>query len=677
MLELRRDMVAGSYFGMQPGSALILRVDVGRDDSIDIISGDVFEQTGPQSFRISHSFRSTTLVLGDRDDSQLLRCPVKIFGPDMPGDARLDLSIPDSGELVATYTPLGNTSYQLSKESELFRQVEIQVDQVQDVPLPEPFDTQSHSDTSATFPPQDLTFESTFRNAGIDLDVQLGNPNLPLTLAGSDGLWTKDELHDAMTEHFSGHADARQWQLYLLLATRYKSPGTLGIMFDGTGDFPRQGCAVFYDHPALSGATGPTQKREYLYTIVHEIGHTFNLLHAFQKGFFHSNGVLPRPASLSWMNYPFLYPFGYAGDADWDGTNDFWTKFPFVFDHQELAHLRHNDLREVVMGGRSFGFAGHLEEREFDRHTQDTEVAQDTDVSLTLWLPEIVDFLEQVEGDVRLRNEGLETVAVNPNIEPTAGGIELLVRRPCDRFPKVYRTFYRGCVKEDLVNLAPGEAIYQEISPAFARRSWLIDEPGTYEAQAVGWLPDGRKLISNIVRLRVRVPTREEETIANDFFTYGTGAYFGLDGSRTDSLESTRQFLDEVSDRLPEGGIARQIATTNALRDTRVFKSVRNAEIILPDDRGDRARDLLSALGADVDQRAVTISESQGHLRLRRMLGAAVDSLAAVEDTTGASNVLSTMQGLLQAVSAPDQAYGELESFRTGVELDRGVSLQL
>ena len=39
------------------------------------------------------------------------------------------------------------------------------------------------------------------------------------------------------------------------------------------------------NHPALAGH-GAEHDRDYLFTVVHELGHAFNLLHSFQKHIF-------------------------------------------------------------------------------------------------------------------------------------------------------------------------------------------------------------------------------------------------------------------------------------------------------------------------------------------------------------------------------------------------------
>jgi hypothetical protein len=75
---------------------------------------------------------------------------------------------------------------------------------------------------------------------------------------------------------------------------------------------------------------------------MHEMGHAFNLKHSRLKA---------RPKSLSWMNEPLKF----------DGSPSFFRQFRFAFDPVELAHLRHGNRREVIMGGNPFMSGSHLD----------------------------------------------------------------------------------------------------------------------------------------------------------------------------------------------------------------------------------------------------------------------------------------------------------------------------
>lgn len=673
MIELRRAEIAGEYQGTRQNASLTLRVDVGSDDSLDIISGDLSLETSSGQFDYHHSFQTTALIPEEHNSTQLLRGPVKVHRDDILDIARLDLSIPDQGELLATYTFYRLTqfgrqtavtfTFPLVKTSNFFRRVELEVDQVHGIPLPQPFSIHALADTPNDLNPQNITFESAYRQAGVDLHVTIGGENVPVNEAGPDGLWTDEELHAAMVNNFSQHADETQWRLYLLLATQYVNTGVLGIMFDSNDDFPRQGAAVFYDHPAIKNAQGAEQDREYLYTIIHELGHAFNFLHSFQKGIFETHGVLPRPDAMSWMNYPQLYPFGYAGPTNWNGTSSFWSQFRFQFDRHELAHIRHNDSMEVIMGGRSFGFAGHLEEKPFE------VTNKKTDLSLRLWFPSVVEFLEQVTGDIRLKNESNLPIQVNSTLHPSTGSVELLIRRPADRYPKVYRHFTSRCVQDELQELLPGEAIYQELSPSFGLRHWFIDEPGTYELQAIYQSPDGKKRVSNIQRVRVLLPNIEADRLAPDFFNTATGMYLGVEGSRIDQMDSTRGTLKELCKRIPTANISKQLNIIDTLRQVRVFKDIKSGKIHKPKDRVKSTNQLLKVLGVTKKSKAIKISQNQSHIQLSRLLQTAAKCFANENDKDNARIVLETAKNFLSAVSAPKKALNDNKSLTRHLKL--------
>ena len=674
MINLRRSGIAGEYKATRQDIALTLRVDVGAGESLDIISGDLFFETGTSQFEFHHSFQTTILVLEEQTDTQMLRGPVKVHREDILDIARLDLEIPDIGELVATYTfyqltPFGRQTaatftFPLAKTSNFFRRVELEVDQVENIPLPGLFQTDAHPDTPVDVPPQTMTFQSVYNQTGVNLAVTWGGQDVEVNEAGIDGLWTDEELHAAMVNNFAHHQDVAQWRLYLLLATRYISTGVVGIMFDSGDDFPRQGSAVFYEHPAIKNAIGADQDREYLYTIVHELGHAFNFLHSFQKGIFHTHGVLPRPGSLSWMNYPQLFPFGYAGPSGWDGSSSYWSQFKFQFDRDELAHIRHNDSMEVIMGGRSFGFAGHLEERPFEMQSNEPNL------SFRLWLPSVIDFMQQVEGDVRLRNESDQSIEVHPSLHPAGGAMELLIRRPTDRYPKVFKHFTSICIRAELKTLQPGEAIYQELSPSFGRRHWFFDEPGTYEVQAIYHAPDGRRLTSNIQKVRILLPSAEADRLAADFFSTNTGIFLGVEGSRIEQMGPTRDTLKDICQRIPEANIAKQVNIVNALRKVRAFKDVNAGKVIKPPDRTKATNQLLKALSVTKSKEALKVDPTQSHIRLSRYLYTAAQGYAVENDKDNARIVIGTTKKFLSSINAPKQATTDLKSFEKELKLN-------
>jgi hypothetical protein len=193
-----------------------------------------------------------------------------------------------------------------------------------------------------------------------------------------------------------------------------------------------------------------------------------------------------------------------------------------------------------------------------------------------------------------------------------------------------------------------------------------MDEPGTYEAQAVYRLPDGRRLASAVQRVRVLNPHPEVDRLAADFFSTATGTYLGLEGSRIDAMARTRERLGDIAARVPQSAVARQIAVVNALRDSRVFKDVKGRRVQRPD--GVKAAEqLLRALRVDRGARTVALDATQSHLRVGRVLKRAARAFAVDGSRTESGEVIATLENMLTAVQAPAQALQDLKAFQEGL----------
>ena len=151
--------------------------------------------------------------------------------------------------------------------------------------------------------------------------------------------------------------------MWIMAADHYENePGfvTFGIMFDSIGPFHRNGTAVFNQsiedfYPANTPQRNETIARHKFRTLVHEVGHAFNLAHSWQKqhpaGTPWSSRLTDEPNALSFMNYPRKVT---------GGASAYWEHFRFRFSDQELLFLRHAPDAFVAMGGESW-FVNHGE----------------------------------------------------------------------------------------------------------------------------------------------------------------------------------------------------------------------------------------------------------------------------------------------------------------------------
>lgn len=571
--------------GRLTNRSMILRIDLEGENKTCSISGDLFN-VGPPA-RHWRSFRATSLIhqrLGDDADAphgrDVLRCPLKLYrsGDDVAdiedfNVGRLDLFSGDDG-LVAVYThyavetalqasrrtAMTPETYRLGERDPMFRHATVRVLSCTSV---EPDRPRLFESEGAEGPE---TVEAAFASAGIRLDCRIEDELIDDT-GGTDDLdnvWTDAELHSALIDT-PGTESRIDWSVNLLFASRYMTDQrkVTGIMFDTGKDDKRsrQGAAVFCDAINSLGLSEERERREYWFTTVHELGHTFNLLHSFQKDRAAGMSALPRPSALSWMNYPKYYPYGLAypalgADGTWDGRAAFWAEVDrcqgrnqsCFFDLEELIHLRHSDRMGIIMGGR--WAASKPEEAEL----VDGAVApfSASGVELTVTLPDQLDPLEQLEGYVRLKNCSDHPIEVPANLLPGDEAMEILIQKPNESYARRFTPVACTCSGGATERLEPGGERYAAISLSYGHRWWYVDDvPGAYKVQAVCHMPDGSIARSKVVSVWVPdIRPSLDRSKLNQFFQSDIGLFIALGGSRCRELSAARDWFCELHDQL-------------------------------------------------------------------------------------------------------------------------------
>jgi hypothetical protein len=589
--------VSGTYAGQRGAYRLELRVDLSQDPEapyqpLGLVSGDLFRDTGRDngggkwdyrySFIVEHPSvrwgRGEVAIVGDMTYYRHLEPSPDAHVPATRQtlNVLIPLALEQQAPLPATahivFWGMHKMTFLCEKVSDLFRTIDLEIDRITGTKLPRRFQTQTMADRPLDLPDLDLDIASAYQRAGIDMRIIADDEVFAPTEAGDDLKWDEGELHNAMEHHFSQWRDGSQWKLYLLIATHFRLyPEMLvtGVMYDNQyrdpGDaFPRQGGAAFFSSLTRLWADVPPAEfdRNYLRTCVHELGHALNLLHSFDKD---------RPESASWMNYPWRYPYGYNLPPDWDGSRDFWRGFRFEFDAEELRHLRHHALMEVIPGGAAYGILGH------DAPSPLVTAAYSEDhAPLTLQVrtrPEryLFHFAEPVTVEIKLKNHSKAAVTVPDMLSPEFGLLELLIRDPKGQVG-AYRPLFRLDGEARMVELPPGGKLYESVFLAYGGDGFYFMEPGEYQIWAV-YGAGGLRLQSNALRIRVAYPrTTEDEEMALWAFGRDQGHVLYMRGG--DHLQAGQDQLDEVTERFPDTNLSRYIQYCLGLGQARTFKDV-------------------------------------------------------------------------------------------------------
>jgi hypothetical protein len=571
---LRKRLVHGRYRSVAIGWQLDLRVDVDGLRPMNRVSGDFFSTSGATttyfgSFVVDAPTITTTggqvRIEGLGTYTWAAGAPfVRVTIPRVPFPLQ---NRPATVQFITPPSTPG-ASYVCAFSSPYFRTVQWEEDSVAGVVPFISYDTGSLPQPPGSMA-RVLTVPKAYAEAGIELQVAGAPDVVPIGEAGAGAAptWNDSELHAAMVNHFSLFANLPQWRVWLLVATSYDGAGTRGIMFDYSDAFQRQGCAVFYD--AIKGTDAASQRAQ-LRTYVHELGHTFNLLHSWQKNL----ATPPQPlgdngglGDKSWMNYTWKYqptPPAPGGDAA------YWAAFPFQFTENELVHLRHGFYKDTIMGANPFGTGA----ADVDPELFDEPVVDNSGLRLELRSKDAFEYGEPVVIELKLGATDLRGRDTHGYLHPQDDFVNIAIRQPSGR-TVLYRPLMRRCVDESrTVHLDPGQpAIYDSAYVGFGRDGSYFDQPGQYALRAQYIAADGSRLTSPVLRVRVRAPaSREDERVGELLLGEEQGQILALLGSDSEALRRGNEALDTVIEEHGEHPLAVYARLAKGINAGRDFK---------------------------------------------------------------------------------------------------------
>ncbi|HVF17594.1 MAG TPA: hypothetical protein VNA21_11805, partial [Steroidobacteraceae bacterium] len=421
----------------------------------------------------------------------------------------------------------------------------------------------------------------------------------------------------------------------------------------------RQGTAIFSesfikDAPAGDSAPDAFVQRTRFWTMIHEMGHAFNLAHSWQKSHPPSWGTpwIPltnEPEARSFMNYPRRV----AG-----GETAFYSTFRYRFSNPELMFMRHAPRRFVQMANADW----------FDHHGfQNAMTSPEPRFALVLRVNKaqrVLEFLEPAMIELKLTNISGDPLVVNRQILSEADDLTLIVKR--DGQPaKMWRPFAHRCLRSRSTVLAVGESMYQSLFTGVGLDGWLVAEPGWYTVQACLRITDEEDVVSKPLRLRV-LPARgyEEETLAQDFFSDAVGRVLAFDGARDPSLQQANDVLREVTERWPRHCVTPHAAVALAMPLRRAGKVVttndRGKRITVVPSQLDEAQRLLRAtLVENADASAATL----GHIDFRGYGQALARTLASAGKVSAAREVATKVTNTLAHRQVKPSVLTEMKAF--------------
>ena len=608
---------------------LTLHVDIDGTQPLRVISGEV--RTGSTAEPSQHFIgrvkrrknTSNGLFLWVED------LPLRLLGSDAPR-FRLKVKIwqpVDSNQSRCTVwflSPFLRVGpFHLVRATPWFRQVEIEIDREQGARKVEPYLTDTHPDRPPNLPGRLLTLETVFEEAGVQIVRSTHNNVISSSEAGEDRKWSNAELHDAMTVHWEAFANQPQWKIWVLLANRSERPRLGGIVINANIDeasgINRQGAAVFtrcdYFFSPKGGfcrrnlPSSEASKRELFFTLVHEIGHSFNLTHPTERVRGQSwrapswAKICRRIDALTFMSLPNLAtPGGSGANASW-----FYRRFYFKFERPELLFIRHAADRYVEMGRQAWNAS----------HARVATDELDNRLDFRVCSPKLrYEQGEPVVLELRLRNVSDIPILAHKNLALSDRFVELAITDP-NGIRRPFITLEQTDTVIEQLLLEPKGTLYGDIDLTVGRGGFPFKQPGTYLIEVTYMNLDGTG-VSAALRVQIRSPSAEQALIVRELFDARVGRVMYFGGTRV--LHDVNERLDWIRSHLGRFhpvSIHIAAARFQALaRSGRVFDRQSGREQLIPYEP-DLAVELITDLVMD---RADTTANTMGHIHYRRMI---------------------------------------------------------
>jgi hypothetical protein len=455
--------------------------------------------------------------------------------------------------------------------SPYFRTAEIEWDTVEGATRVTHINTADHPNRPSTLQAGPLTFIDVFSRAGVDLQRSTQESIVPLSLSDADEVgadapldqaWSDFELNEAMKKYWSRYQPRAQWAMWLLFAGIHEDPLTRGIMFDHQGVYKRQGAAAFNDWWLTDNETTNYDHRDAhihrrrFVTACHETGHCFNLIHSWEHGAYGWWPLGDESLEPSFMNNPDNAPT----------TLEFFSNFEYSFSDRELRFIRHAPVHFIEMGGIRYG----VDPADSARMESGTWSLQ----ASVRRSSKVFDFMEPVVVDVTLTNRSNRPQVIDEGIFREGHNLNIAIRQGTNA-DTVLQPFVIRCLGPKWRVLQPGESLHHSAFASAGVRGWHISEPGPYEV-CVRLNAGAVQALSDPLRLRVATPReRDEEDIAQDFFTDEVGRALVLGGAAQGTPACN--VLEQIADRLRDRPLARHAQLSLGLPKMRAYKSLRLA----------------------------------------------------------------------------------------------------
>src|SRR5262245_63884853 len=197
----------------------------------------------------------------------------------------------------------------------------------------------------------------------------------------------------------------------------------------------------------------------------------------------------------------------------------------------------------------------------------------------------------------------------NSRLHPNFSYVQIGIHAPGGK-TIVYRPFMQNCAEPEPVYLdTANPSVYDSAYIGSGYDGFYFDHPGIYELRAVYHGPDGSKVYSNVLRLRVRAPMdRQENELAELFLGNDQAKLLYLLGSDSPSLNTGNQAFETVIDKYDQHPMAVYAKLVKGVNAARNFKHIDDHQVVVRPAKKEESAHLLS----DVVRSSTAATEGAG-----------------------------------------------------------------
>jgi len=339
------------------------------------------------------------------------------------------------------------------------------------------------------------------------------------------GVLSRREIHDILQIYWSQIENKNKKTILILEASSFSdSKAVLAMNFKFSNDSKFSGIVVFNDSIMLTCPPDGMGQKKFkkwmlLFSICHNIGHTFNLDHSWERS---ASPALMKikddQKSLSFMNNPHFYD---------NGMKEFIKKFKFNYDNNELVQIRHasfdnNQLASILPAKR----------RNSNPFTIEVRINRPTNN---------IYYMEPVIIECKIKNKSNNIQQKELTKEIIASNLIVGISNNKSTNIKYIQPYYDMQNSSGRHLIESEKSIYTSLFVSADPGGWLIDEPGTYTVSAY-FINSKQIIVSNILTLTVMAPKLKKlENLAQDYFCDEVARIYAFNGSTI--LENGNQVL--------------------------------------------------------------------------------------------------------------------------------------